>query len=290
MDQTVIGRTSYGYSGYCWHCNLLATMRTLTHILILLLSMTKFADATSAQSSGVELLQRAFDRRFNFDLVQVVELRSTSSSGELRRTIEMATKRIGRDLHGLGHFAAPVELRGMRILMIERHDRDDDFFLYLPAQGKVRRVSSAQRADVFMGTDLTYEDFERRYVHDYEVAMVGMEMIQNENAYAIRCKPRYDSGHSYAVYVVAESDQAILEVRYYRGDSNPPFKIQKVPRALMMNHGEFIVPTRMSVENRNSGTATEVRFSQIRINPEVDDSLFTRSALEIGRPIPFLIR
>lgn len=235
-------------------------------------------------------MKKAFDSRFNFDFVQVVELYARSEMGELRRTLQLATKRMNGSLHGLGYFTAPVELRGMRMLMIERFDRNDDFFLYAPTQGKVRRISSAQRADAFMGTDLSYEDFERRYVVDYDISMFGRETIQGEETYAIRCKPRYESGHEYAIYYVAELDHAILEVRYFRRGRDGPVKIQRVPRDRMIAIDDHIVPTQMWVENQIRDTVTEVRFSQIRINPSLPDSLFSKSALEVGRRIPFLSR
>jgi hypothetical protein len=248
------------------------------------------SQAEPALKKEVELLQIAFDRRFNFDLVQVVELYAHSEMGELRRTLQMATKRVDGSLHGLAHFMAPAELRGTRMLMIERFDRNDDFFLFVPTLKKIRRVSSAQRADVFMGTDLTYEDFERRYVDDYDVSMVGTTTIQGEDVYAIRCEPRYESGHKHAIYYVAKSDQAILEIRYFRANRDKPVKVQRISREKMVTLDGHIVPTGLWVENLLRDTKTDVRFSQIRINPVVDDRLFSTSALEVGRRIPYLER
>jgi outer membrane lipoprotein-sorting protein len=265
-------------------------MRWFIFTLLIIGFAESDSQAEPALKKEVELLQGAFDRRFNFDLVQVVELYAHSEMGELRRTLQMATKRIGGSLHGLAHFMAPAELRGTRLLMIERLDRNDDFFIYVPTLKKKRRVSSAQRADVFMGTDLTYEDFERRYVEDYDVSLAGSTIIQDEDVYAIRCAPRYESGHEYAVYYVAKSDQAILEVRYFRAKRDEPVKVQRISREKMMIRDGYIVPTEFWVENMLRGTKTEVRFSEIRINPVLGDRLFSTSALEVGRRIPYLER
>lgn len=266
------------------------SLRRLVPWLILGCAATLPSQAEPTAPEGIEILQKAFDSRFNFDIVQVVELYARSEMGELHRVLQLATKRIDGGLHGLAYFTAPAELRGTRMLMIEQFDRNDDFFLYTPTQGRVRRVSSAQRADAFMGTDLSYEDFERRYVADYDVSIIGEATIQGEAGYAIRCKPKYESGHSHAVYFVAKSDHAILEVRYFRKGRDEPIKVQRVPRDKMVSIGNHIVPTQLWVENRLRNTETEVRFSQIRIDPELKNSLFSRSALEIGRRIPFLSR
>jgi hypothetical protein len=208
--------------------------------------------------------------------------------GELRRTLQMAVKRINGSLNALAHFTSPAELRDTRLLMIENIDRNADFFVFVPTFGKVRRISSAQRADVFMGTDLTYEDFERRYVEDYNISLIGPTIIQGEDVHTIRCEPRYESGHEYAIYYVAKSDQAILEVRYFRGEQKEAIKVQRVPRNKMVTLLDHIVPTQMWVKDMRRNTETEIRFSQIQINPVLENSLFSKSALEVGRRIPLL--
>jgi len=44
----------------------------------------------------------------------------------------------------LGRFTEPTRLRGTAFLAIERTDRNSDYFVYLPAFRKVRRVSAYQ--------------------------------------------------------------------------------------------------------------------------------------------------
>jgi outer membrane lipoprotein-sorting protein len=263
-------------------------MRPLALAVLLLLAVFPTTGMSNNPPSAAEILQSAFDTRFNFDVVQIVDLRARSEAGEIRRTLQLATKRVKKSLHGLGYFTAPVEYRGMRILMIERFDRNDDFFVFVPTQGKVRRISSAQRADAFMGTDLTYEDFERRYVADYEIEILGTTSVEKEKVYEIRCSPKYDSGHEYAIYYVSETDHVILRIDFYRKGLETPAKIQRTPRSSMIELDGHVVPTQMWVEDIQRRTQTEVTFSHIHVNPTIPDSMFTRSALEVGRPIPLL--
>ncbi len=42
----------------------------------------------------------------------------------------------------------------------------------------------------------------------------------------------------------------------------------------------------MEMENRLRGTVSEARFDKIKVNPNLDDTLFTLSALEMERAIP----
>ena len=258
-------------------------------VLVLLTFPARLAPASeSAPLTPATLLQQAFDTRFNFDVVQLVEIATTERTSTVSRVIQMATKRIDGRLHGLGYITAPERLRDTRLLMIENRDRSDDFFIYLPSEDKVRRVTSSRRADSFMGTGLSYEDLERRYVEDYEVSDAGTDVIGGEPVRVIGAKPRYDSGHDIAFYFIAESDQAIREVRYWRGDKKRLLRVQRVPREALAHMGEFLIPTRIELEDLQRRSNTTVTFSQIHLDPELDDKLFSRTAVEKGRPIPSL--
>jgi outer membrane lipoprotein-sorting protein len=240
-------------------------------------------DATPA----AEHLRRAFANRYDLSATQRVRLIIRNGAGaERRRVVEIATKTIGGRLHSLGRFTEPDYLRGTAILIIENRDRNDDHFVYLPSQHRVRRVSSAQRADTFMGTDFIYEDFERRYVEDYSVVQRGTATIDGETVRLIAAKPRYDSAYRLAEFFIAESDFAILEVRYYQGPKEEPVKILRAPRSEMRIFEGHVLPTVMEMENRLRGTVSEARFDQITVNPTLEDTLFSISALGTERAIP----
>lgn len=245
-------------------------------------------ESSAARPSAEVVLQTAFDKRFNFDVVQIVEIRTRQRSSAISRVLQMASKRIGGRLHGLGYIIAPTRLRDTRLLTVENRDRSDDFFIFLPSEDKVRRITSSRRADSFLGTGLSYEDLERRYVDDYEIADEGVGELEGEPVRLIAARPRYDSGHDIAVYAVAISDYAIREVRYYRGDKKRLLRVQRVSRDALVVMGEHLVPTRIEVEDLSRRSETEVAFTEIHVNPKLDDKLFSRSAIEMGRPIPYL--
>lgn len=241
------------------------------------------ADATPA----TEYLRRAFANRYDLSATQRVQLVIRNESGaERRRVVEIATKTIGGRLYSLGRFTEPDYLRGTAILIIENRDRSDDHFVYLPSQKRIRRVSSAQRADTFMGTDFIYEDFERRYVDDYSVAQRGSATIDGESVVIVAAQPRYESAYRQVEFLIAVSDAAILEVRYFQGPKEEPVKILRAPRSEMRTFGGHVLPTRIEMENRLRKTVSEARFDRITVDPPLDDTLFTTSALEAGRAIP----
>jgi outer membrane lipoprotein-sorting protein len=54
----------------------------------------------------------------------------------------------------------------------------------------------------------------------------------------------------------------------------------------MVAHDGHVVPTRLTVRNHARGTKTEVTFENLRINPAIDDHLFSLAALERQRKLP----
>ena len=147
-------------------------------------------------------------------------------------------------------------------------------------------MSNAQRADAFLGTDFSYEDFERRYVEDYSVAQRGRAAIDGETVLQIAAEPRYDSAYRLTEFFVAPSDFAIVEVRYYQGPGEDPAKILRAPRSEMRSFAGHVLPTVMEMENCRRRTVSEARFESITVNATLEDALFSISALEVGRTIP----
>ena len=57
-------------------------------------------------------------------------------------------------------------------------------------------------------------------------------------------------------------------------------------RADMVDENGCSVPTRVVVDDSHRGTHTELTITELRLNADLDDALFTYSALEARRDIP----
>jgi len=170
--------------------------------------------------------------------------------------------------------------------MIEQRDRYDDQFVFVPDQQRIRRVGSGQRADPFMGSDFTIEDLERRYVEDYGLEGHRLSEVDGEKVVVVRVQPLYESAYDVAELFISTRDFAILEARYFRGPGEQPVKVLRAPREFTRSFDGHMLPTRMTMQDRVRGTATEARFERIVVNPNLDDALFTAAAVESGRKIP----
>jgi hypothetical protein len=240
-----------------------------------------------APPSAEEVLAAAFANRYEVNLTSNIDLVMRNRVGqELRRRFRAASKVIDGRVHSVGRLIWPEYLRGMTILTIEAENRNHDAFLYLPSLGKVRRVTTAQRRDSFLGSDVTYEDLERRRVADYELSAPETQERDGESVYAIRGTSRRDFNYSHLIFFVAESDGAILETQYFKRGRETPYRVIRAPRETMVESDGHVIPTRLDVENRARGTTTEVVFNDLEINPPIDDHVFSVSTLDQQRKLP----
>jgi len=241
----------------------------------------------AAPPSAEAILAAAFANRYEVDLTANIDVVMRNRMGqELRRRFRAASKVIDGRVHSVGRLVWPEYLRGMTILTIEAENRSHDSFLYLPSLGKVRRVTTAQRHDSFLGSDVTYEDLERRRVADYELAGPEMREWDGEPVYVIRGTSRRDFDYSHLVFFVARSDGSILETQYFKLGQEEPYRVIRAPRAAMVESDGHVLPTQLDVENRARGTTTQVLFRDLEINPPIDDHLFSVSTLEQQRKLP----
>jgi hypothetical protein len=206
-------------------------------------------------------------------------------SRSLRRRLAVATRQIDGRMHSLGRFLHPEHLRGTTLLHIENPDRSDDHFLFMPSLGRMRRVTSSQRSDAFVGTDLSYEDLERRRVGDYEIGSMHRSRVDGEPVVIVEARPRFEASYERISFTVATRDHAILETRYSKRASEHPFKRVVTPRAHTRSVAGHALPMRMWVENRSRGTRTDVTIEKLEVDPQLDESLFSSAAIESGRPL-----
>jgi hypothetical protein len=168
----------------------------------------------------------------------------------------------------------------MAIMSIEQKERDDDSFVYLPSLGKVRRISSAQRADAFLGSDLTFGDLERLRVEDYVVESMTEAEIRGEEALWLRASRREKRRDERVEFGVARTDWAILEVRYLKRDTDLPWRRVEAPRESMKRLDGHVLPTRLIVHNAIRETTTEVILHRLEVNPQIADRDVSLWALE----------
>jgi len=234
-----------------------------------------------------EILRAAFSNRYEVNTISRLDLVMRNRAGyERRRAFHTVTKIIEGRLHSIGRLVAPEFLRGMTVMVIEAKDQRHDSFIFMPSLGRVRRVSTAQRGDAFLGSDLTYEDFERQRVEDYDAEFEHADAVEGEPCHLVRARPKHRYTYDHVDFLISQVDQAILESRYFKREAGQPYRTIKAPREFMASGAGHTLPTRLTVTNSIRGTTTEVRIHELAINPSIDDRVFSIGTLDQEKDLP----
>jgi len=237
--------------------------------------------------SPEEVLEAAFVNRYSVDLVSQIELiMRDRRNQERRRTIAAVTKVVDGRVYSIGRLLSPEYLRDMTVLMMESENREQDAFVFMPSLDKVRRITTAQRSDAFFGSDITYEDIEQQRADDFEFDGMEVEQLGEESVYQIQTRPARVENYARAVFTIAQSDYALLEIQYFKRGTEAPFRIIRAPREHMTVLDGHVLPTRINVENTMRGTQTEVLFSKMRTDVEIPTRIFSVRTLESRAPLP----
>ena len=237
-----------------------------------------------------EILTRAFENLYDCDLTMSLEVEINDMRGGIFvRRANVARKRINGHTHSIARFEDPAWMRGTTMLMIDNTGRSDDHFVYLPESKRTRRMTSVQRSDSFLGSDMWFEDLERRYPEDYvEIRITGGREASSETIF-VRARPVYGTpSYDEIEFEVAKDDYFLLSTAYFRGDAENPIRRITSAREHMVESEGHRIPTRYVIENILRGTETVAVFSRVEINPVLKDSLFRSVAMESGRKIPGL--
>lgn len=199
------------------------------------------------------------------------------------RRLELVTKTIRGRLHAIARMEAPASVRGMALRIVENLGKADDTWVYLPSQRRARRISSQRRNDSFLGSDLTYADFERKRAADFEVLGVHAAELGGEAVWRIETRPRMSSPYDRIDHWVSGSDAATLRTDDYQSGGQVLVRVLRTPRSGIHAEGPWRVPERIEVEHRKRHTRTEVVSLRLEIAPDLPDAAFARNALSRGR-------
>jgi hypothetical protein len=239
--------------------------------------------AASPDASPDALLRRGFEHLYADDYVQVLELTTRGGGARpMSRTLQLTRKQSVRPGKALVRFLEPYDVRRTSVLILENEGASDDLWIYLPALRMTRRVSAAQRADSFFGTELSYEDVEPKRAADYSVRRVEEDEVPGEGCarLEVRALEGIESTYERMVSCIEPERGVIHWTEFYRrGDL---VKRLDVDLASLRPVGDRLIPFRMTMRTLRSGSETDMVTRSYDIVDEVPDTLFSTWNLEGG--------
>ena len=227
--------------------------------------------------TGLEIAKQIDEKQKPKDIKADLTMVLTNKKGKTRTsTIRSISKDDSKKQ--IIWFLAPADDKGVAFLKIEHDGKDDEMRLWLPAFNKVRRISSKQKSDSFMGSDMSYEDMTSRELDEYTYNLKGSEKIDDMDFYILESIPdaELDSEYSKHIAWVSKSDYLIMkEESYDRSD-----RILKIKLIKYMKLKGYDVPQDMYVDNVQKHHNTRLTFDNLEVDTGVKDNLFQEKNLK----------
>jgi len=185
------------------------------------------------------------------------------------------------------YFLAPSNVRDTALLTWDYDgiEKDDDQWLYLPALKKVRRISSSDRGDYFMGTDFTFEDIKQTpELEDYHWTLTGSESLNGFDVWVVQAEPKSPAlkrnlGYSKIQYYIRKDIHMYIKVDFWD-------RKEQVLKHLISSEIKKIdgIWTAMSgtMTNVQTGHSTKLSFFEHHYNSGLSDRLFSERMLKRG--------
>jgi len=243
--------------------------------------------AGSEELTGRQIMEKSEAQNKGRDEYNKTSMKLINKRGQERnREIEYYKKTDENDNDKVSmRFVEPADVKGVALLTIEHSDRDDDQWLYLPALRKVRRISSSDQGDNFMGTDYTYEDIRAEKLDQHEYNLLGSEIIDGHDCYLIVALPaterqKKESGYSRREIWMRKDVLLMIQVKYY--DKKGEILKVEVRKDIVEAAPNLFRPNLMEMENLRTGHSTRITFDEREINKGIPDRIFTERELQRG--------
>ncbi|WP_263138738.1 outer membrane lipoprotein-sorting protein [Pseudomonas sp. RIT-PI-AD] len=185
------------------------------------------------------------------------------------------------------YFSSPNDVRDVAFHIENPHEvlgQEDSQWMYLPVSRQTRRISTTDKRGSFMGSDYSYADLDKTRVKDYRQTLVGEEKIAERDCYVIEREPASPevlskTGYNKLKVWIDKQNYLVMRQDFYdvKGVLIKQMRTKQVGTidgidSIMLSETEHFI----------NGTRSEMRFNQLQYNVQLDDRLFTQTAIRRG--------
>ena len=199
------------------------------------------------------------------------------NNNKIRRKLISYTMKTGLGYNSYFEVTAPADIAGMKLLSIAQKGEDEQR-MYLPAFGKIRKISSAGKTGKFLGSDIYFYDLEDHDFNDFTYQTVVTENWNEKKYFVIASIPKDKKAPYSKIINYVNADD------YFIYKSEMCDRRGQLLKTLVVNDTKIIkniiVPTEISYKNVKTKHSTYYRVDVIKINSGISTAIFTIKSLE----------
>jgi outer membrane lipoprotein-sorting protein len=264
---------------------MLPLFKTLTAGVLMLTS----ASVLAAQGqSADDIIRQARDRNDGKSFMSQVSLILLDKQGNSRvREFSYLQKDYPDSDKFTMYFSAPNDVRDVAFHIENPHEAlgaEDSQWMYLPVSRQTRRISTTDKRGAFMGSDYSYADLDKIRANDYRQTLVAEENIAGRDCYVIERAPASaqvlaKTGYNMLKVWIDKKNLLVMRQDFF-DVKGVMFKQMRTLKVETVDQIDSI--TLSETEDFIAGTRSQLRFNQLQYNVELDDRLFTQTAIKRG--------
>lgn len=265
-------------------------MKKLLAIAALATSASVFA--ADPAKTAEEVMECARDNFPNSVSVRRVTFTNTGKSGESNtikaRVYGLLEKQPSGDnlVRGTLIVEAPANLNGSAYLIRETEDYlRDGMFVYLPAVGRVRRISGEVGDRSLLGTEFSYFEYKQmsNAFGDLAATLERSETVAGRASYVLSFKPlegvetKYDTVRAWI-----DKETCLVMAAEFISDDKALKRLTAPPTGIAKS-GEHYYLQEMQMADLQQGTKTVLRVDQVTLNEELSNLRFSPKAFYLTK-------
>ena len=248
---------------------------------LMLIPLSAAADAESDAKDVTACMNRNVPEP---DAVRAVRINTKDRTGSERLTVVRIYTRRGED--GLRQvrveFREPEEVRGSSVLLFERQGANE-FFLRTSDLVAAKRIQPSGRNLPFLGTDFSYEDFERllAFKRPEKLERLEDDRIDGRPVFVLRSTPGPEAASSYDRIITYVDQKTCVPLRMELFE--PEYGLRKklvIDAMLLKKRGRMWLPQLALMEDLLNMTSTVLMIDSTKHSEALSDDLFALSAPE----------
>ena len=242
----------------------------------LILIIISFFSILLCDVSGYDIIEKINKKDRPKDIKSVLTMESIKSNGEKRTSVFKSwTKDNGEKQ--LIWFIEPFEYKGIAFLKIEKGN-NTNMKMWLPRYKKIRKISSADKNDSFMNSDLTFEDLYIRQIDHYTYTLTKEEKYNDKLCYVVLSLIKNQKNSTYSQHETWISKNDLLPIKEISYDKNGIKDKEKEFTYIKKENKDMI--SSIKIKNLKEGHQTNLYIDDIILNSSIDDNYFREHRLK----------
>ena len=237
--------------------------------------------AHAEEMTGKQIVQKMRDVATYKDSYIKLKMTLVNRLGEKRE--RMLINRTAK-IDGLGKtvttFLYPDDVKGTKFLVEQAKGGGDDIQkIYLPEMDKIRRISSSQKNESFLGTDFTFGDFQSRDPDKGTHKNIGAEKMDGFDCWIVESIPNADEDSQYSKINswVRKDNYLPVRVKFFDKEGN---QIKELTTAQHYKQDGLWIAKTTTMQNLKKGSKTIIEVVEQKNNTGLSPDFFTERFLK----------